>query len=389
MKYCPYCGAGLQEDMAFCPSCGKRFIRASARVEETSIHPETSEISVAAITEVKSEPTNIDELSQKVKRKKRKSPLIIVSCIIVAIIIAFGISQVGNRVKTCADSVLYLELYDDTNTVIGSASGFLIEDNTTLVTNYHVIDGTCHIIAKTADGKECTSADTVLSYDATLDLAILKCEKELGVLPIALGDSAKIKQGDKVYAIGYPLGLANTLSNGIISSLYVNNGIETIQTTAAISAGSSGGVLLNRRGEAIGVTTASYDNGQNLNLAIPINYVKSLLKQPNPTVLGTSKVTGKPLSSIDDLQGVWLSTFGSYRIEMSIKETSVNVSCTRIDDSFSMAPEDNHGTLFEKDGLFVISWAKKVVQDSTSVVIEYSGDSLKLNCIYTNTFYRQ
>lgn len=124
-------------------------------------------------------------------------------------------------------------------------------------------------------------------------------------------------------------------------------------------------------------------------MAIPINYVKSLLKQPNPTVLGTSKVAGKPLSSIDDLQGVWLSTFGSFQIEMSIKETSVNVSCTRIDDSFSPVPEDNHGTLFEKDGLFVISWAKKVVQDSTSVVIEYSGDSLRLNCIYTDTFYRQ
>ncbi len=184
--------------------------------------------------------------------------------------------------KLPAQSVLFLELYDKRGNMVGTGSGFLIKDGVTLVTNFHVINGVYRIRAYTADGEDYTRADEVLAFDRDLDLAILRCEDDLGCRPIPLGDSDKVEQGDKVVAIGYPLGQANTLSDGVVSALYRDNGVDIILTTAPISSGSSGGVLLNEDGNAIGVTTATYTDGQNMNIVIPIKYVKKLpyLREP-------------------------------------------------------------------------------------------------------------
>ena len=172
---------------------------------------------------------------------------------------------------------MYLEMYDKNGNILGCASGFYIENGTTLVTNYHVIDGAHRITVMSYDGELTTTANTVLAYNKKSDLAILKCGTDLGIAPLRLADSDTAKQGDKVYAVGYPLGLANTMSDGIISSRYLDeNNIDTLQITAAISHGSSGGALFNDRGSVIGVTSAYYDGGQNLNIAITSNTVQQL-----------------------------------------------------------------------------------------------------------------
>ena len=94
---------------------------------------------------------------------------------------------------------------------------------------------------------------------------------------ILLGNSDLTQVGETVYAVGNPRGLEGTFSDGIISSIRLLDGDKLIQITAPISRGSSGGPVLNQKGEAIGVSVLSVIDGQNLNFAIPSNYLKSLL----------------------------------------------------------------------------------------------------------------
>jgi|GEM_PF-2465975 Trypsin-like serine proteases, typically periplasmic, contain C-terminal PDZ domain len=179
-----------------------------------------------------------------------------------------------------ANSVLYLEVFDETNNLVGTASGFLVNDGITLVTNYHVIEPAYRIIATTADGKKKTACNTVLVYSEVADLAVLQCENNLNLPPLELSDSDTILQGDAVYAIGYPLGIANTLSSGIVSSIYNDeNGISTIQITAPISSGSSGGAVLDEAGKVVGIICAYYEHGQNLNISIAVSELIKLLEQ--------------------------------------------------------------------------------------------------------------
>lgn len=373
--YCPYCGVELQDDSIFCHSCGKQLWSAFSGIDEAKDKPIAEEAEIAVMDDQKVQITHIKDKSGQNTKNQAKKPFIIVACLLILIVVALVIILPSNHVKKNAESVLYLELYDDTNTIIGSASGFLIHDDTTLVTNYHVIDGTYHIRVKDANGKKYTTADTILAYDEDLDLAILQCDEGIGVAPLPLGNSAAIKQGDKVFAVGYPLGLANTLSEGIVSSLYSDGGTDTIQTTAAISGGSSGGALLNDRGEVIGVTAASYEDGQNLNLAIPINYVKDLLKCPNNSIQLQdfyalnidSHSIDDVLQNFDEYEGqeiyvdgwvsmhnfdsniAWVHCFGNKDLVYNQGNNSIDSVPTEIYNQEIKLLEDGKGLIFQMD----------------------------------------
>ena len=311
MKHCPFCGEELQSGAAFCTSCGKRippaetgaagggyfhvpsFQPAEKPAAANAAVPTPRPIQPAAVSPRKTEALGGYAAPSAVTQPKKKKALLwvipVIALLAVAAILAVILlrdkqpeAEQDKAAKLPAQSVLFLELYDRRGNIVGTGSGFLIKDGVTLVTNYHVIDGVYRIRAYTADGEDYTRADEVLAFDRELDLAILRCEDDLGCRPIPLGDSDKVEQGDKVVAIGYPLGQANTLSDGVVSALYRNNGVDVILTTAPISSGSSGGVLLDEDGKAIGVTAATYVDGQNMNIVIPIKYVKKLpyLKEP-------------------------------------------------------------------------------------------------------------
>jgi S1-C subfamily serine protease len=183
-----------------------------------------------------------------------------------------------NRLYEMASpAVFFLEITDMKGTKIKTGSGFFINEDGLAVTNYHVIKGATSAVAITADGQR----HRVLGVYATgnednIDLAIIQVEGE-GFNYLKLADSDEVRIGETVYALGSPLGLKNTFSTGIISGLDRRvNGMDFIQTTAPISPGSSGGVLLNCAGKVVGVTTAYAASGQNINLIVPINHLNRL-----------------------------------------------------------------------------------------------------------------
>ena len=191
--------------------------------------------------------------------------------------------------EKCAGAVFYIDLFDAGGESIGSGSGFFIDPNGTAVTNYHVIYGAHSAKAVTTDGisYEITG---ILGSDGANDLAIIKVDgSEFDTL--SFGDSKNIKAGQTVYAIGSPYGFDNTISQGIISNVKRNmDGVDYIQTTAPISPGSSGGALLNDKGEVIGVTAAfiSEAYAQSLNLAIPVDLVNEIERSSEPAPLSSN-----------------------------------------------------------------------------------------------------
>ena len=179
-----------------------------------------------------------------------------------------------------------LEMRDTNGVILGRGSGFFVRPNL-IATNYHVIEGAAQGTAKLV-GKDTTYAlEGITATDKTNDLALLKIRtpiilvKLVGIQPLLLGDSDGVRIGETVYVAGNPIGLEGTVSDGIISSRRDVNITERFQMTAPISPGSSGGPVLNRKGKVIGVSVASYHGlaAQNLNFAIPSNYLKTLLAQ--------------------------------------------------------------------------------------------------------------
>ncbi len=155
------------------------------------------------------------------------------------------------------------------NTDVSIGSGFFI-DSGKIVTNYHVIQGASSIKVRMLNGR-IYDAEYILGYNKTFDIAILSIPVETEKLMI---NKYKSNVGESVYAIGNPLGLTDTFTNGIITNLSRPvNDIYCIQTNAAVTHGNSGGPLLNAYGEVIGINAMIYEEGQNLNFAIDINYL--------------------------------------------------------------------------------------------------------------------
>ncbi|MCX5668634.1 MAG: trypsin-like peptidase domain-containing protein [Candidatus Omnitrophica bacterium] len=157
-------------------------------------------------------------------------------------------------------------------------SGFLISSDGIIVTNYHVIKGAEGLGVKFAQEKELITNVSVIKTDAVRDIALIKINTPVNVTPLLLGDSEQITVGERVVAIGNPQGLQNTVSDGLVSAVRDAGGVKQIQISVPISHGSSGGALINMRGQVIGITSSGIDQAQNLNFAIPINYVKEYLQ---------------------------------------------------------------------------------------------------------------
>jgi serine protease Do len=168
----------------------------------------------------------------------------------------------------------------------GMGSGFFINEQGYLITNYHVIEKETKIevtvYKKAKDGfdKKVFKSVRIEAINPFIDLALLKVE-DLGdtqVKFVYLGDISEIRAGEQVFAIGNPLGLERTVTNGVISTTNrAFEGLIYLQTDAAINPGNSGGPLFNLAGEVIGVTNMGYIFFGGLGFAIPVDYVKHFI----------------------------------------------------------------------------------------------------------------
>lgn len=168
-----------------------------------------------------------------------------------------------------------------------AGSGIIFDANGYIVTNQHVIAGGTKVMVSLPGGKKVVAK--VVGQDAKTDIAVLKVEEKN--LPTAkFGDSDAMRVGDSVIAIGNPLGeeFAGSVTNGIISAKEremslnekgVSRTYKVMQTNAAINPGNSGGALLNQNGEVIGINTLKISSAEGMGFAIPINEVKTIIKE--------------------------------------------------------------------------------------------------------------
>lgn len=165
----------------------------------------------------------------------------------------------------------------DNNKPVALGTGFIVSPSGLVVTNYHVIKAGSVAAVKFPDGT-ILPADGLVAADKNRDVAVIKIHGK-PFRALTLGNSDSVQIGEEVVAIGNPLGLELTISNGIVSGIRTveKEGGKFLQVTAPISHGSSGGPLLNMTGEVIGITSMYFEGGENLNFAIPINEAKRLL----------------------------------------------------------------------------------------------------------------
>ena len=168
--------------------------------------------------------------------------------------------------------------------VEGVGSGVIIDERGYILTNNHVIDDAERLKVTLPDGR--VLRGKVAGMDETTDLAVVKVESD-EPLPVAqLGDSASLKAGQIVIAIGNPFGLTGgpTVTAGIVSSLNLSiqartGVLDLVQTDAAINPGNSGGPLINTKGEVVAINTANMPYAQGIGFAVPVNTAKEILKE--------------------------------------------------------------------------------------------------------------
>lgn len=186
--------------------------------------------------------------------------------------------------KKCSHAVFYIETYDMNKNPLYTGSGFFINESGRAVTNFHVLEDAFSAKVYLTDGKV-IDIDSVTAFDIEKDLAVFQV-KGSDFSYLSVGDSNDISGGEKIYAIGSPLGLDNTISEGVVSNPNRKLGDNRlIQISAPISSGSSGGALINNNGKVIGITSSGMIDGQNLNFAVPIDEVALLDMSGEPITL--------------------------------------------------------------------------------------------------------
>ena len=285
-------------------------------------------------------------------------------------------------------SIVLLEMENSNGQLHQSGSGFFIREDR-IVTNLHVVEGADTGSAKLFDEYGWYDIEGYTALDVDNDLIILKVkprsEKTVDISALCLGNSNSVQLGDTIYAIGNPWGLEGTLSDGIISAIRLRDPSQgtyytRFQITAPISSGSSGGVILNTKGEVIGVSASrvssvnpisSYNPGdsgsmdvpQNLNFAIPSNYLNTLLKQDdeNDSVTPLQAAKLERVTFIDKLGWVGSASY-TFPLQNKSHQSVKNVRCEVIF-------KDKDGNVIKRDSV-VFPWL--IPARTSKVVIRLS-----------------
>ena len=204
-------------------------------------------------------------------------------CLLILVLFFYSLQSFALTPEEIAQTALgstVLIVITDTLGRSSLGSGFVIGDGQ-IATNAHVVEGASSGTVKLVGDETEHAIDSILTIDRAHDLAIVEVTG-IAASALSLGDSDTVQVGQSVYAAGNPQGLTGTFSSGIISAIrsegndLVSDTI--IQMTTPVSPGSSGGPLLNTDGQVVGVVFSQVTRGQNLNFAIPVNFLKTLLE---------------------------------------------------------------------------------------------------------------
>ena len=180
-------------------------------------------------------------------------------------------SDFSGIIENAVESVVTIK------TNVAQGTGFIITNDGYVVTNAHVLEGARYATATLSNLD--TKSMTLIGYDSNIDLALLKISGSYS--PLELGDSDNVHVGEKVVAIGNPLGLSFSVTEGIVSAVHrviSNSPGAYIQTDAALNPGNSGGPLINTDGKIIGINNFKL-SGDNLGFALESNYIKEYINQ--------------------------------------------------------------------------------------------------------------
>jgi len=204
-----------------------------------------------------------------------------------------GVKGIPEIVKEQADAVVFLRV-----TSKGGerrvGTGFVVRQTGEILTNLHLVEDAKTLTVKLRN-EDVYDEVVLLESDPRRDIALIKV-RGWNLPVVRLGNSDPVQVGERVVAIGNPRGLEQTVTDGLISAIRdTGKGYKLFQMSVPISTGSSGGPLFNMAGEAIGITAAYLEGGQNLNFAIPINYGLALLQGATPKATGSLPVPpGEP-----------------------------------------------------------------------------------------------
>jgi len=243
--------------------------------------------------------------------------------------------------KRAFGSTVLIVLEDANGQTLSLGSGFFIRGGE-IATNLHVVEGAARGYAKLVGQSAAHDIEGITAVDPRRDLVVLKVS-DAGPQGLPLGKSDEVQVGEPVFAVGNPHGLEGTFSQGIVSGIREVGSDKLLQITAPISPGSSGGPVLNGKGEVIGVSVATFSGAQNLNFAIPSEYLKQLLGRTGPaTPLAHADPTktersmlaglgGRSSESVVGAQLTWNSPVGggwySFSLRNQLRENVKNVHC--------------------------------------------------------------
>lgn len=240
----------------------------------------------------------------------RYSLILLVTFLVFTTIVSSTLAkeELPDIVKRISPSVVVIYIYDNQGKILSQGSGFFINKKGDVITNYHVLEGGERGAIKTAKGK-IYSISSILAEDREGDLIRISAEiPQSAVSPLSISTSPA-DVGERIAVIGNPLGLEQTVSDGIVSAVReIPSFGRIIQISAPISSGSSGSPVVNMKGEVIGVATFQMIEGQNLNFAIPSERVTSLIEGKKYSF--TEWTTGreeKLVGSAEDLYSTGLS----------------------------------------------------------------------------------
>ena len=277
--------------------------------------------------------------------------------------------------KKALGSTVLLVMQNTNGETRGLGSGFFVSSGQ-IATNLHVVRGAPKGYAKLVSQDIKYNIDGVAAIDEDRDLVILQVTA-FGTPSLPLGNSDAVAIGESVYAAGNPKGLEGTFSDGIISSIRGDGAYKILQMTTPISPGSSGGPVLNKKGEVIGISVLTIRDGQNLNFAIPINYLKLLLAKVQRTKslrkLGVSKNNQSKLFDSDDSKNsgdlssrgklTWSETASyTFSLRNSGRNGVENVSCIVIF-------YDTDGNQIDSD---VLEFAGQIAALESKMIVRHS-----------------